>query len=127
MDSEGVWIRHLQPRDRIRAPIPVIIEPLDRREEVRSAVLDPSITLECACEIAGRDSDAVERRRVAKPALETECPNKAVARHIGKFGGEVRLKVGPTVAVRMSGMRHEGSEQAAAEQLGGIERDVDLR
>src|SRR2546428_2039909 len=127
MDLEGVWVRYLQAGYRARAPSPVVVEARDGREEVRAGVLDPSFTFECPYKVFGRDGDVAQRRRVVELAPEMECPDKAVARHVGKLGGQVRLKVGPAVAVRVPGVGDEGSEQAAAKQLSGIECDVDLR
>ena len=104
MHLQREWVRNLQPQDRSGAPIPVIVEPVDRREEVRAAVLDPSVALEGPHEVARRDRDVVEGRCVVSPGPEMECPDQPVDRHLGKLGSQVRLKVRPAVAVRMSGM-----------------------
>ena len=78
---------------------------------------DRGSSLDAADDIGRRDLYVVERRRVAQPLLEPECPGEPIPREFRHRGREIGPEFGSPLFRRKTAVREQCSNEAAPQDL----------
>jgi hypothetical protein len=119
MHAEGVVVDHLDPE--IVSASAAAYESYPRYDRSVDGVatfgnLGCRGPLDSPQDVGRRHLDALERRLVSEPLLESEAPREPVRRDLRQFGGEIRTEDGPTLLGRTSRGREQRSDEATAEE-----------